>query len=310
MSRKRKRKQQGQQVRYPVPSYPYTYGEGSPLDLYRTGDIHCADAITWYVIERRANWNTGISHRLTTQDIADAAGIHPRTAQRSIEALIKKKLLKRRTPKRQPAHVYQLWPFDPEARQNRQTNAAPQQHGPLDQLAAGKIDRYAALLWMHLNIGWHLRQGETLPTPISLWEKITGMSRGKLLDCVAALKKAGLAIRTSLKAFASVFRLFPFKTSTKETYLEPLKESLAAAGAPAAAPEAVSLPGPEPPVLAAAQEASAPEHDPGQVIREANVFHYRGERYRHQSHGFERWMPNAKWVFVGERVPAAVLACV
>ena len=65
-------------------AYRYTNGEGSPLALSRTGDIHCADAITWYVIERRANWNTGISHRLTTQDIADAAGIHPRTPQRSI----------------------------------------------------------------------------------------------------------------------------------------------------------------------------------------------------------------------------------
>lgn len=298
MSKKRKRKRQGQgqrqKIRYPVPSYPYTHGAGSPLEMYRTGEIHCATAITWYIIERRSNWNTGISHRLTTQEIADAAGIHLRSAYRSIEALIEKKLLKRRTTTRSTnGHVYQLWPFAPEARKNRQTNAAPQQNGPLDRLAAGEIDRYAALLWMHLNLGWHLRQGETPPTSISLWAKITGMSRGKLLESVKALKKAGLAVRASL---ASVFRVFPFKSSAKDTYLDPLKKRLADAEA--------SLPKPEPPV-------SQPARDPKKVIREAGVFHYGGERYRQQGgHGFERWMPHAKWVFVGGRVPEAVLACV
>lgn len=286
--RRRKKTESESGVSYPRKSCPYTTEAGCPLDLLRKGELTVSPVIVWYSLERNSGWDTGITHRRTAAELAAQCRISVREVYRSLEVLKEKGLLRQRTPKGSNGHVYELWPFEPKAREARATNAQPRENGPLDYLAKGEIDRYAVISFFQWNIGWHLRDGETLPMSMSLWEKMIGISRAKLYDCKAQLKRVGLLVQTSVKTFASKFRLFPF-----------LKPS--------------SPPSPSPSPSPVREPEPVPVLDPLEVMEINGIYHHDGNKYRHGTLGYEQYRPSrvlgtpGSWAFIADRLPPAVL---
>ena len=225
MAKKRKQRMKKQQtvkkseVRYPAEKRAlYTHGPGSPLDLHARGELHRADTVIWLYLERRSNWDTGITHKLTAQGIAEGTGYHVRTVYRSLKVLAEKDLLRKLTPPQSASIQFQLWPYEQPVspRKERLTCAAPMgsEKDPWVLLRAGDICPETLILWHHLNLDWQKFLGVTPPIAIAKLAKQTGVSARKIWGC---LKEAAekLFTRISKPKATSVFHLCLFAKPTE-----------------------------------------------------------------------------------------------
>ena len=288
MAKRRKRKMKQQEtvrkseVRYPVEKRAlYTHGPGSPLDLHARGELHRADTVIWLYLERRSNWDTGLTHKLAAKGIAEGTGYHVRTVYRGLKVLAEKGLLRKLTPPQSEYLQFQLWPYEQPVRprQDRLTCAAPMgsEKDPWVLLRAGDICAETLILWHHLNLDWQKFLGVSQPIAIAKLAKQTGVSARKIWGC---LKEAAekLFTRISKPKATSVFHLCLFAKPTDATETEG---------------------------NALAKTAGV---DPDSVYMDTDgITHYKGGRYKHTAEGWHRWMaPIRQWVFVNQRIPVEI----
>lgn len=290
MAKKRKRKLRKQQtakkseIRYPAAKKAlYTHGPGSPLDLHARGELHRADTVIWLYLERHSNWDTGMTHKLTAQGIAQGTGYHVRTVYRSLKVLAEKDFLQKLTPPQSEYLQFQLWPYDQPVRprKERLTSAAPMgsEKDPWVLLRAGEVCPETLILWHHLNLDWQKFLGVTQPIAIARLAKQTGVSARKIWDCVKEAAEQ-LFRRISQPKATSIFHLCLFAKPTDATQAE------------------------------ADALAKATPVDPDVVCMDTDgITHYKGERYKSTAEGWHRWMaPIRKWVFVNQRIPGEIHA--
>ena len=270
-----------QQVKYPSSKKRlYTIDAGSLLDLHQRGKIWPGSLIVGSYIEKRSHWDKGRSFRIKgVAEIADATGYSSRHVRRCLEQLKEVGWLKQVSKPGAEYLQFEWYPFDPEARENRQTTSAPLDDScPIQRLGSGEISRGECLTWHYANIDWQERLGETVPKSLREWAKVIGLSARKLWE---VFKHSSLFQRLSTQTHATVLKVFPFLSEEPDA----------------------------PKDRRALSETEIQESYSGVQFTEEGFARYRGEQYRVKDLGFEKWIPHLQgWIFVSMRVPPEVKA--
>ena len=250
---------------------PFTDCEGSALDKFARSEISLSAVMLQVYIERHANFDTGISHRLAVTDIAAALRFSARTIYRLRNELRDAGLLRFETGT--TATRYHCFPFAREARILENRSWMPAKEGPLELLREGRIGANEVLVYLHSIRNHHLTAG-LQDRGVRAVAKLTGLCKSVVWMAWQKLMAVGLVVRERVKrcrfGWLSRYRLWPFKPSIKETHLETLREAWAAEEA-AANPPAEEDVSPAPSARAPTETApTAPEDTPCKR-REAGV---------------------------------------
>lgn len=208
---------------------PFTDCEGSALDKFARSEISLSAVMLQVYIERHANFDTGISHRLAVTDIAAALRLSARTIYRLRNELRNAGLLRFETGT--TVTRYHCFPFAREARILENRSWMPAKEGPLELLREGRIGANEVLVYLHSIRNHHLTAG-LQDRGVRAVAKLTGLCKSVVWTAWQKLMAVGLVVRERVKrcrfGWLSRYRLWPFKPSIKETHLETLREAWAA----------------------------------------------------------------------------------
>lgn len=192
-------------------------GQHSIFDL-ESHELSAFDISVYLIVNQRGNWDTGVSHGLSYQEIANALGIkHRAQVGRSLKRLIQAGFLKQiGTRKSDGAIIYQVIhhncapedvPLDKDGRPQK-CAVAIGKGSPMQLMAAGKLHWRLMLQWVtqKINSDWISGVAKTVRRE---FEKLIRFSTQTICDNYKKLCDIGLMQRLSKPHQVSEYQLYP-----------------------------------------------------------------------------------------------------
>ena len=192
------------------------FGDFSILSDLIMGRASAIEAMVTLTLCYRSNWDSGLTWRTSSRQLADLIHI----SQRYVRSVLEKAAgwIQRKTvPKGNLAGTFRIVhhrcepaivPMDRDERPK--SFAVPRGKGGIfERLFAGDIDWKACLIWLILKLHSNWSTGVTDPISMATLAKWTGFSKKTVCEAIQKLRAAGMLERLSKPWERSVFQLYP-----------------------------------------------------------------------------------------------------